>query len=109
MERHSAQKLHSSATALLQIFDLFFAGSRVATRFCDVTYGTVFIENFLFIRNYVATLSLSMVEQQKQESFARPLNTSLDCRGVAHQQIGKASTIVCMRTACKTNPPTSKL
>jgi len=31
-----------------------------------------------------------MVEQQKQESFGRPLNTSLDCRGVAHQQIGKA-------------------
>jgi len=33
VERRSAQKLHSSAIALLQIFKLFFAGSRVATIF----------------------------------------------------------------------------
>jgi len=31
VECRSAQKLHSSAIALLQIFDLFFAGSQVAT------------------------------------------------------------------------------
>ena len=31
VERRSVQKLYSSAIALLQIFDLFFAGSRVAT------------------------------------------------------------------------------
>ena len=33
VECHSAQKLHSSAIALLQIFDLFFTGSGVTTRF----------------------------------------------------------------------------
>jgi len=33
VERRSAQKLHSSANALLQIFKLFFSGSRVATVF----------------------------------------------------------------------------
>ena len=35
-----AAECHSalSTIALLQIFDLFFAGRRVATRFCDVTY-----------------------------------------------------------------------
>ena len=38
VERHSARKLNSSALALLQIFDLSFAGSWVATCFCDVTY-----------------------------------------------------------------------
>ena len=38
VERRSVQKLHSFAIALLQIFKLFFAGSRVATVFCDVTY-----------------------------------------------------------------------
>jgi len=32
-ECRSAQKLHSSAIALLQIFDLFFTGSQVATVF----------------------------------------------------------------------------
>jgi len=33
VERRSVQKLYSSAVALLQILDLFFAGSRVATVF----------------------------------------------------------------------------
>ena len=33
VERRSVQKLHSSAIALLQIFKLFFAGSRVSTVF----------------------------------------------------------------------------
>jgi len=33
VEHRSAQKLHSSAIALLQIFKLFFRGSRVATVF----------------------------------------------------------------------------
>ena len=46
MERHSAQKQHSSAIALLQIFDLFFAGSRVATRYCDVTYVPYLLQTF---------------------------------------------------------------
>ena len=46
VERHSAQKLHSFAIALLQIFDLFFAGSRVATRFCDVTYVPYLLRTF---------------------------------------------------------------
>jgi len=32
MERRSAQKLHSSAIAWLQIFQLFFAGSRSQTK-----------------------------------------------------------------------------
>jgi len=56
VERHSAQKLHSSAIALLQIFDLYFAGSRVATRSCDVMYVPYLLRTFLFIRNYVAIL-----------------------------------------------------
>ena len=46
MERRSAQKLHSSAIALLQIFDLIFAGSRVATRFCDITYVPYLLRTF---------------------------------------------------------------
>jgi len=44
VEHHSAQKLHLSTIALLQIFDLFFTGSRVANIF--VTAHTVFIESF---------------------------------------------------------------
>jgi len=46
VERRSAQKLHSSAFALLEIFDLIFAGSRVATRFCDVTYVPYLLRTF---------------------------------------------------------------
>ena len=38
VEHCSVQKLHSSANTLLQIFDLIFTGSQVATHFCDVTY-----------------------------------------------------------------------
>jgi len=54
VERRSAQKWYSSAIALLQIFDLFFAGSWVATVFVmSHTYRI-----YLFIRNYVATLRL---------------------------------------------------
>jgi len=47
VECRSAQKLHSSAIALLQNFDLFFAGSRVATVF--VTSHTYHIYWGLFI------------------------------------------------------------
>jgi len=47
VERCSAQKLHSSAIALLQIFDLVFVGSRVAV----TSQHTIFTENFLFIHN----------------------------------------------------------
>ena len=43
-EHRSSQKLHLSTITQLQIFDLFFTGSRVATIF--VTSHTVFIENF---------------------------------------------------------------
>jgi len=46
VERRSVQKLYSSAIALRQIFDLFFAGSRVATRFCDVTYVPYLLRTF---------------------------------------------------------------
>ena len=43
-------------TALVHIFDLFFAGSRLLPiLWCHIC--TVFIKNFLFIHNYVTTLS----------------------------------------------------
>ena len=57
VERRSVQKLYSSAIALRQIFDLFFAGS--ASGLLPVLWRhirAVFIDDFLFIRNYVATL-----------------------------------------------------
>jgi len=60
VERRSVQKLYSFAITLLQIFDLFFTGSQVATVF--VMSHTVFIEDILFIRNYVATLRLRDTE-----------------------------------------------
>ena len=53
VERRSAQKLHSSAIAFLQIFSLV-AG---LLPFLWHHIRTVFIEDFLFIRNYVATLT----------------------------------------------------
>ena len=47
VERHSAQKLHSSAITLLQIFDLFFAGSQVATVFMRLHVYQVYEELFI--------------------------------------------------------------
>ena len=43
-----AAECHSalSTIALLQIFDLFFAGRRVATCFCDVTYVPYLLKTF---------------------------------------------------------------
>jgi len=55
VEHRSVQKLHSPPIALLQIFDLFIASSRVATVIVT-SQRTVFIEDILFIRNYVASL-----------------------------------------------------
>ena len=53
MERRSAQKLHSSAIALLQIFDLFFAGSLVTTIFVTSHTYRIYRE-LLVIHNSVA-------------------------------------------------------
>jgi len=46
VERHSAQKLHSSTIALLQIFDILFASNWVATCFRDVTYISYLLRTF---------------------------------------------------------------
>jgi len=53
VESRSVQKLNSSAITLLQIFDLFFAGSRVATVY--VTYVSYLLRTS-FIHNSIATL-----------------------------------------------------
>ena len=52
----SAQKLYSSAIALLQIFDLFVAGSWVATFFVMSHTYRIYCEPFI-IHNYIATLN----------------------------------------------------
>jgi len=56
VEHHFMQKLHSSAITLLQIFELCFTGSWVATVF--VTSHTYFIYQECFIiHNSIATLN----------------------------------------------------
>ena len=52
VERCSAQKRFSSAIALLQMFDLFFAGSWVATVFV-MSHTYCIYWGLLFIRNYL--------------------------------------------------------
>jgi len=62
VEPYSAQKLHSFVIALLQILDLLFAGSQVATISVTLhTYYINFIENFLFIHNSITALIFTAV------------------------------------------------
>jgi len=51
VEHHSVQKLYSFAIALLQIFDLFFTGSRVAT---------IFVRSHTYIPYLLRTFYLSI-------------------------------------------------
>ena len=48
VEHHSAQKLHLSAITLLQIFDLVFTGSRVATTFVMSHMYCIYWELFIY-------------------------------------------------------------